>query len=270
MPVEITPAPIVRQGHGLLSGATIDPAGAGPDNHWWSGITIAAPGCGPGGVFDVCSTAQRPAAAEATTATAIPFVVEGPPLKCTTANQGDLGERARLGLEAILQSRIENEFWTDSLNQNPNALVHMAAGGIIGAGTAYSPATGLAALIGAAGSRQITIHAPAAVAVAWSAGNLLSSGARLESSVGRHIIVAGDGYPGTPPAAYVGAPNGPDEAWVFATGPVKVLASAVTTNGSLDQAKNMDEARAERVVGVIHDQCVWFALKIDLCKGCCS
>ena len=31
--------------------------------------------------------------------------------------------------------------------------------------------------------------------------------------------------------------------------------------------QNTKQVRAERVIGLIHDECIWFALKIDLCKG---
>ncbi len=285
MPVEVTPAPIVRQGHGLISAAVIDPAGNTGDDHWWKGITFGAPGCGPGSVYPECSTTPRAPLGEAQAIKATPWIVEGPGLQCSSANVGDLGERARLGLEAVLQARIEGEFWTDSLADNPNALVHMPATGILGGGAAYSPVNGLAALVAAAQSRQLTIHAPTALATAWASADLLSGGARLETLVGRHIVVAGDGYPGTPPDSYGGPPLGPNEVWVYATGAVKLLLSSVRTNGipdpvgpdgqrpdngGLNVTANMHEARAERTVGLIHDECVWVGLKIDLCKGCCS
>ena len=267
MPVEISAPPIVRQGHGLLSAATIDPAGATGDNHWWNGIAIAGAACGPGNVYPVCDTAQRADTTEAPSVTAQPFVVEGPAIECVSASASDLTARALAGLDAILQTRIEDEFWADTLGTNPNALTHMPVTGIIGGGAAYSPTTGLAALIGAAGSRQITIHAPSALAVAWTAEGLLSGGARLETIVGRHIVSAGDGYSGLPPASYVGIPNGIDETWVFATGAVKALVSEPLINDAFATPQNTKQVRAERVIGLIHDECIWFALKIDLCKG---
>jgi hypothetical protein len=210
---------------------------------------------------------------------AMPFTVYSLPVCGPPGYINDAQNYATQGLINGEGRAVEREFWTGAFGTTPhlaaNAAIigadgvieQTAASVVVSGGATVDPVEGLARLEEALGwcyGAEGVIHAPNSIVASWEAYGLLRrEGGRLRSP-SNHMVVSGDGYPGT-------GPDGSQPTasrWVYATGAVQVRRGPVevrgTTNAEIvDRAKNDVIVVAERTY-VIDWDCCHLAILISL------
>lgn len=270
-----TPIPATPPLHGLQASVpeTREPS------RWQLGVTLCPENCVEISGWDPNCAAWpdgvKPDKSEATTNQdcydVLPFVLESP-FECASAGfrTVDYSGRARRQLEAATSKGLEYELWTGELQgDNP----HLTTGAtVIGAAAAFPLRQGLSllgqALSNCAHGGRGTIHAPTFIVDNWmDDGNLIQAeGPRLVTGNRGDVVISGSGYPGTGPD---GIAPGPNQSWVYATGPIQYRLDEVvvypdTLNEAMDSRRNRIEYRAERLAMVNFDPCCHFAILVEL------
>jgi hypothetical protein len=211
---------------------------------------------------------------------ASPFTVYSLPV-CSPI--GYLDEARTIAQNALTYGEaraVEREFWTGALGTTPHlaanaqvtdvdgTILQTAATVLVTGGAVVDAVEGLARLEEALGwcyGSEGVIHAPNSVVTHWEAYGLLRhDGTRLRSPSG-HIVVSGNGYPGTAPD---GTAPGPGTRWVYATGAIQlrrgpIEMSATNNSEMVDRAKNDIVLVAERTY-VIDWDCCHLAIQIKI------
>ena len=175
--------------------------------------------------------------------------------------------RVRTMFEAVEGFQVERELafgWSDS--DRPHftkpGLATFPAGN---AATAVGPREGLSLLENAIGgtARQGIIHCDPATFISWAAYYMVDTdGKTARTKLGTTIIV-GDGYIG----AVIGAALSADQAFAWATGPVRLTRDTVETQGPtsqvLDTSTNEVTFRAERNYIAYWDTALLAGVRVD-------
>lgn len=192
-------------------------------------------------------------------------------IECTSrsisADFEEWAARARAALEAVESALVEEEFAT-GVRMPLNPYLTDANVNVLDA-SGLGPVESLARLergIAVTGQRGV-IHADPATVVAWLSAQVVArEGDQLVSVVSGSPVVSGQGYVGAIPAGQ-GA-LGATEGWAFATGPVEVRRTEITTiPGSvveaMDYMQNDITIRAERDYLVTWDTVLQDAILVD-------
>lgn len=202
-------------------------------------------------------------------------------------------EAQAIATEALARTeewQVERAFWTGLVDGNELAFPHLAADAevidtndVVLQSTASPVATGVVdvvtglglleqALSDCYGGRGV-IHAPVKALATLAQATLVQSvggrsvdsgqfGRQLETVAG-NLVAVGAGYPGTGPN---GAATGETTAWLYATGPVFMLRSAVKVNpftSTVNREVNTIEMIAERTY-VLGYSCCLLAVQVEL------
>lgn len=214
------------------------------------------------GTFDPCAVVEKSiAAGTGPETTNVVGIYAG--VTCTTLSGMDvieaMPERASNALRNIESDLVEEILWTESLtNGDANDLTSGTPVGIVPALRLILE--NLRATI--PGIRAV-IHVPQLLVTdLFFYGQAVRVGNQLQLSGTDHLIVAGSGYPGTDPdgqAADAGT------TWIYATGPVQVLASApFIPDPRINRATNELVVFAEESVAAYFDSCTQLAANVCL------
>lgn len=282
----------------LQAAAEVIETGA-DDNRWEMGFEFCPPPCAtPSAWFPNCVVVDEGGPDEAT-------VTGGRVEKCDPASRPDCvvfepftvdaafscNASSHLSVDHVAEARdlldrttaksLENQFWNGTVAEAagvtqmrlamPGATTLNADPSTPIAGSKALPYLIQAAANCGAGGRRV-IHAPAAVAAAWTNhGALQLQDGTLRTTVGGHVVVPGQGYTGTGPNGE--APD-PGQAWVYVTSPVVVYLGEVLVltdapgvlRRSGGRPENVIEVRAERQAAAVFDPCCHLAALIEI--GC--
>lgn len=272
------PQPRLGQ-YGLFS---VSPPVEGLDPHWEAGVewedivcadvsTTLATCDPPGNTYSASDTGPDFGSAD-------PFIVYGS-YKCSVGGRkaSDAFDIAEQRLRWNEQRGVENTFWTGLTVDgtiNPSLSAGDSMAGITPVdltpgGGAVDPILGMSKLEDALGDCVAglgVIHAGFSLA-AYLKHHAIADmeDGEITSPVG-YPIVLGAGYPQSGPA---NVPAGTDEAWMFGTGPIKVLRSEIYKTPELlsqavDRQLNNIEVRANRTYAVGFSCCL-YAILISLC-----
>lgn len=243
-----------------------------PDSRWENGFSFDPEGCGSSGVFDVCSSAEKPVAANPEIVEYVPFGIYGAD-KCSTMQPGrDWVGRARRQLLACESKQLEAELWTGDhaiANGWPNRyLASNLANTITNGPTTYANVIacleqGLAEC--GCGSRGM-IHVTPQLATHLTDQHLIRREGALILTALDTIVVVGSGYDGSSPD---GNPASLTSQWAYATSMIYLLRGDIqilpdTLGEATDRSMNLVEYRAERVAAAFSDNCCHLAAEVDL------
>lgn len=177
----------------------------------------------------------------------------------------DYEARARRHLAARESDGVEEELWTGTLVPT-NPQLADAASVSLGAGLARRVA--LATLSQGLADRNVgrgMIHARPYLVELWGADGLLRVDQNRLVTWAGHIVVAGQGYPGTGPAGQAVA-GGVE--WAFATDPVVVHRGPIETfpnniAEATNKTNNTVEFRAERAYAPLRGVCAHVHVSVD-------
>lgn len=269
---EVAPPPVIPSRHGLETAALPPADRDGP--RWELGWEFMPHPAGQqhADLFDICVPDKEAQADDAD----LPDLVQGEPfliqkgLACegVGAVTETLQERARQTLILTQGSLLEWVFWTNPKGYDTPYLADTTTAVQVGGGAPLNPVTALGELVTAAGrvglGGQVFLHVTPRVALRWDeAGLLREVQQRLVTNVGGHVVVVGNGYPGTGPG---GVKPGTGQDWIFATGPVVVRWGEIHVHpnpAGFDRAKNRNLVIAQRTATVKFDPAVHFAALVD-------
>lgn len=185
----------------------------------------------------------------------------------------EVEKTAKAALDVVTQKAIEVEFWgggAAKLITKPNKNRYLANAASIDVtptpGTAVKPRYGQTLLEGALGDATIgsvgTIHAPRAVAGILK---LEEDKNTLFTKLG-NTVVAGTGYSKTGPS---GAVAGPNQYWMYATGPVTVILGDMNivpgeVSQAIDTRVNTIKYYVDRPAAVTWSTTNVYAVLVDL------
>ena len=264
----------VTSPYGLITSVGLP---TGDDPHWLMGVRTEIGTCGPATVTTascaVTGTGDLIKLDALSVRGVSAFTVYGSP---TCGTPGFIDDAVKYATDALLSGEgraVEREFWTGTAGTTPHLAANVAVTGSDGAIeqtaavivsgaplTGVDPVEGLARLEEALGwcyGAEGVIHAPNSVITHWDAFSLLRRDGLKLRSPSNHIVVNGNGYPGT-------APDGTGPAtglrWVYATGAVDLRRGPVETMSTanaeiLDRAKNDVAVFAHRTYVITWDCC---------------
>lgn len=174
-------------------------------------------------------------------------------------------DRARQRLAASEQASVERAVWT-GVGGNIPALASDAATDLTPSTGAVTITQGIGLLeeaLGCLGGVEGVLHMPRRlVPPAQALYQFWRDGSVLRTMLGNRVAA----YACSPNTGPDGQPAGENEAWIYATGPVKIWRSAVSVPGTpgqwLDRSTNMYSVFAERVYLVMFD-CPIVAVRVD-------
>lgn len=276
MRVPVVAPPATPPTYGIVRSANIVTE---PDERWVRGITWNPEACGPSGTSDPCVASSRDAAANDRPANVdfMPYLVWASDI-CSTFGQRDGRDaRAVRRLLACESKQIEKELWRgdqarvsghDNLRLAATDLVTVISAVPVHAVDALGQIEdGLASTCGGVGM----IHATPRTVSLWSAHHLVERQANgLIVTVLGTIVVPGQGYDGSAPAADGVAPVAPavGTAWAYGTERVDLRRGPIVTTGAdpdqFDRRLNNIEVRSERAAAAVFDPCSHVGINVDI------
>lgn len=279
----VEPAPASPPRYGLVASVNdTDEA----DAHWQGGITWTPEECADandGGTFAACNA---PSFTFDGIAEAVEYVPIGiyTGVQCSQLGRGAINveDRAKRKLAAIESRLIEKELWTGTQAKAltpdlPNPYLASSAATSLNAGSSMPPIEAMAKLeqaLADCSSGRSMIHATPETVVYWVAAGVVRREGNLLLTALDTIVVPGQGYPGTSPAAASPA-AGTD--WAYGTGIVQLRRGPVEVNyaemdfvgdgpGDALQADNLRQAVAWRVIAATFDPCCHVAALVEHCN----
>lgn len=274
-PTTTTPLALVAEptpeaaGFGLYSVATVlDPT----DEHTQSGVMWEPSVCGVAGAFPVnCPQTAGfplPTVDGIPLVEALPFgVSSGQECKIVGTPIEQLRDLARARLRFTEQFAVEQAYWSGSAFAADVDGLHLARPeAVVLSATPVKASLAIGLLEEALGQMSGAvgvIHAPR-VAFGALKGFVSAQRGVMRTELGTKVAF-GTGYDGSAPD---GAARGAETAWVYATGPVQVVRSAVLDlpgedREALDRETNVANVQAVRIVSVGHS-CGLVAVPVNL------
>jgi len=269
----VTPVAASAPGGGLVASVGVTADG---DQRWVNGMVWRPETCFQGQLRSVCDNISQAVrgTADGDLAYYLPVGLRVETL-CRTrfGPEADDMARARRQLTAATSYLLARELWLGEQTQDDaydtptgdtgvsNAYLASAAANVV-AGTP-DPVEGLGLLEEAARAaalgQDVHLHVPISV-MPFLGQILVQQGRQLRTQTGA-LVIADAGYDGSGPAGQAASIT---SAWMYATAPVQVRLSDISTDSVVTIADNTRLVVAERAAAATFDPCVHFAINVTL------